>query len=389
VNDAFERRLADVVREYDAQGNHRTGTAVDAASLEWLAARVRAIGLEPQFEPLHLARVDVDGAYLKIGSRCIGGVPLFDGSFTPPAGIGGSLGLFGTTSEIGLAAAGKAVPGDWAHEHRPSLAQIRSSKHKAIVLVTCGDRAGLTLQNASSFRTPDGPPVIQVSSTEGAWLRAQASEERFASVVLDATRSAAESSNLLVELSGTEPRLPHVVITTPRTGWWQCASERGGGLACWLEMMSLLASSPRRRACHFAAFAGHELGLLGGHEYASRRPELLARAHWWLHFGANIGAAGQTFRIQASDAAAAGRAVEAFSAEGETSVERASPDLLPRGEAIVPHRAGIRYIAPICASDVFHHPSDRWPDVVDVSTIARCARACGRLGVDIASGNGE
>ena len=40
-----EKRIAAVIREYEAQGLHRTGTAVDDASGEWLAGRVREAGL--------------------------------------------------------------------------------------------------------------------------------------------------------------------------------------------------------------------------------------------------------------------------------------------------------------------------------------------------------
>jgi len=34
---ALEQRVASVLQAFDAQGNHRTGTAVDTASAEWLA----------------------------------------------------------------------------------------------------------------------------------------------------------------------------------------------------------------------------------------------------------------------------------------------------------------------------------------------------------------
>ena len=36
-SDMLELRLAELIEAYDAQGNHRTATAVDNASAEWLA----------------------------------------------------------------------------------------------------------------------------------------------------------------------------------------------------------------------------------------------------------------------------------------------------------------------------------------------------------------
>ena len=36
---ALEQRIAEIISAYDAQGNHRTGTAVDEASAEWLSSK--------------------------------------------------------------------------------------------------------------------------------------------------------------------------------------------------------------------------------------------------------------------------------------------------------------------------------------------------------------
>jgi hypothetical protein len=38
----MEGRVAEILQAYDGQGDHRTGTEVDAASAEWLAGEVRA-----------------------------------------------------------------------------------------------------------------------------------------------------------------------------------------------------------------------------------------------------------------------------------------------------------------------------------------------------------
>jgi hypothetical protein len=47
----------------------------------------------------------------------------------------------------------------------------------------------------------------------------------------------------------------------------------------------------------------------------------------------------------------------------------------PFGEAALVHRAGGRYVALVCDSDVFHNVADRWPEAVDVASLARYARA--------------
>lgn len=47
AEDPVEQRVSAIVRAYDAQGNHRTGTEVDTLSAEWLAAEVRRLGRHP------------------------------------------------------------------------------------------------------------------------------------------------------------------------------------------------------------------------------------------------------------------------------------------------------------------------------------------------------
>src|SRR5262245_13130172 len=75
-------RIRRIVREYEEQGFHRTATAVDERSADWLIAEVRRIGLAPAREPFTLDRIDpANGAILADGRR-IEGLPLFDGGFT-------------------------------------------------------------------------------------------------------------------------------------------------------------------------------------------------------------------------------------------------------------------------------------------------------------------
>jgi hypothetical protein len=73
--DALEQRVAGVIRAYDAQGNHRTGTEVDNASAEWLTNQVRQLGAQPSVEPFTINRVDPQSCYLRIAGRRTDGVP--------------------------------------------------------------------------------------------------------------------------------------------------------------------------------------------------------------------------------------------------------------------------------------------------------------------------
>ncbi|MGI8857512.1 MAG: hypothetical protein ACR2JW_17395 [Thermomicrobiales bacterium] len=70
------------MREYDAHGDRRTGTAVDRVSAEWSAEQVRDASAEPFLEPFALDRVDLVVCFLDIDGRRLDGLSAFDGGFT-------------------------------------------------------------------------------------------------------------------------------------------------------------------------------------------------------------------------------------------------------------------------------------------------------------------
>ena len=369
---------ASVVRQYDAQGEHRTATAGDSASATWLLELARRAGATAGLEPFALQRVDPLACHATIEGRRVDGVPLFDAAFTDARGITGRIGPLGSDAEIGLAESEPsrlAEPGP--SRRRAVLADVRASRHRAVVLVTRGSRPGLSLLNAPAFLEPSGPPTLQVSSAEAEWLGAAARSRATMTVVVQAQRTDAQGANVTAMIAGTDLTQRPLVVSTPRSGWWRCAAERGGGLACWVEVMRTLAqqSPSPRRTCLFVAFSGHEIGWLGMRDYLSRRAELPRVAHLWLHFGANIGAARQPNMVNASDDALEQWAASAMAGERLPLDARAPRGSTPFGEAAFVHRAGGRYVALVCDNERFHSPDDRWPDAVDVSALNGYARA--------------
>jgi hypothetical protein len=198
-------------------------------------------------------------------------------------------------------------------------------------------------------------------------------------VVAVAKRTQTEALNILASILGTSRALPPLVIMTPRSGWWTCASERGGGIACWLELMRALRETTARgwkpaRDVLFVASSGHELGQLGIEIHAERRPALIKHSRAWIHFGANIGAAqdpGNT--IQASDDEMEGILAERMAAAGLAIDRRVPRGTVPGGEAGVVHRGGGRYMSIIGRNALFHNPADRGPEAIDAGVIARFA----------------
>ena len=380
---ALEQRIADVIAAYDAQGNHRTGTSVDDASAEWLARQVQQLGVEAELEPFAFSRVDPQACYLHIADRRIEGVPLFDAAFTNEEGVRGRLGPLGSDAEIGLAETGAS------RAQAGSVAEARRSRHTAVVLLTRGSRPGLFLLNAGFFSKPSGPPMLQVSSVESEWLKEQAQHRAEVTLVAHASRTAAQAFNVTAKIAGSSPALAPLVLMAPRSGWWQCASEQGSRLACWLEAIRVLAAGKAARDAFFVALSGHEVGFLGIDPYIQRRADLVKRAHVWFFFGSDIGAPRQSNLIHASDDVLEGWIVRAMEKEGLVVNAKAPHDAVARAETRPVQQAGGRFVSVACSnSEVFHNVADRWPEAVDVATLARYATAIANGALELARQRG-
>jgi hypothetical protein len=365
--DGRQARIRAIIDAFEKQGFHRTATDVDRASADWLCREVEQAGLTPARESFSIDRVDlVDIAVVARGRR-IDGVPLFDGVFTDAAGIGGRLGALDSGDAIGLTQIAPNAAGAG-----PLAAARRANRHRAIVCVTRGGRPGLCPSNADAFEQPFGPPVVQVSSEESAFLDECAKQGTEVLVHAHVKRTASQALNVVTEIAGTDRSLPPLVVMTPRSGWWTCASERGGGIACWLELMRELRTPRPARDIMFVASSGHELGHLGINVFINRRPGIVSRSVGWMHFGANIGAAqdpGNT--VQASDDGFEAIQAEAMQAAGLRIDRRVPRGTVPNGEAEAVHRGGGRYVSIIGRNALFHNQADRGPDAVDPGVIAR------------------
>jgi hypothetical protein len=370
-------RIASLIQQYDSQGEHRTGTVTDHLSARWLARQVKALGLRATLTRFPLSRVDLHACYIQTPERRIDGLPLFDGTFTDATGLTGKLGAAGDDADFGLTIADQRVI---ASEGEALRVLRQSGQHTALLVVTQGLRSGLTPMNARRFTEPFGIPVLQISSEETTWLTQAAQQRQALRLVIHATRTAAEASNVVVRYPGTDPALPPLVVMTPRSGWWQCAAERGGGIACWLEALRAVQMHGAARSIIFVASSGHELGHRGLEAFIARHPALPKRAHAWIHFGANIGTARDTnVLLQTSDATLERLADAAMARAGTTVQRKHASGTVPGGEVRNIYERGGRYVSLIGSNAFFHHPGDRWPSEVDVMAVARYANAFAAL----------
>ena len=365
-------RVSLLLQEYDRQGTHRTGDRGDTASAQWLITEIRKWRVRGTLEPFSFERVVPTDNSLQFRNKRIDGVPLFDGTFTGPDGFFGKIGRPEDGTEVALVRADD-----------PQLEVLRrGGRHKALVAVASQASPGVSLLDATSFATPYGPPVLQVSNEQAAFLDEQAASQAGLKVVINAVREPAEAFNVVARVPGRDPSLKPLVVHAGRSAWFRGTGERGGGLVCWIELLRALMTGRPLRDVLFTATAGDELGHIGLQAFLSARPGLAKDAQAWLALGESLGASRVDGTVlYASSAELAQRAAEIL-AGGEVRVEETITKQRPPGGMSLVHDAGGAYAVLIGRANALARSSgDRWPQAVDVGDVLQFARAFVKVGL--------
>lgn len=381
----MQSRIAEIISEYANQGIHRSGTDVDNQSADWLMQRIKALGVTATDTAFSFQRVQPITTQLSFAGSTITGVPLYDCHYTDESGIKGSIGELGSHADIGVI---MALPIASSPNGRLVHAARMEGKHKAIVIVTDSQlpKDGVAPQNAEEFTTPFGPPVLQVANRHWPELQSAMKSEAVARLVLHCEYVEATARNVEAKVAGSNPDLAPLVVMTPRSGWWANASERGGGIAGFLEIMRAVNASAPRRDVIFTANTGHELGHTGLDLFLHENPGLIKDAHIWMHLGANFAAKfGSQVRLQYSDSDAVASLAPWLTANDVTPGIVTPMGQRPLGEARNVYDGQGRYVSILGRNGLFHHPADQWPHAVDVGLTTSWVKAFTQLATALAA----
>lgn len=372
----LKQRIITTIKEYDNQGIHRTGTQVDTQSAQWLASEIKKIGLEPYLDEFSLNRINIEEASVEVETQKIQGVPLFDCTYPKEEIIVGNLGNINEKNVIGITRVDNVKPQNLEK-------QRKNNPNVGTIVATQGLTPGLSLINAENFIKPFGPPTLQISSEYWPFLSSKIGTE--VTLRIKVNRNPTKAYNVITRLKGKDSRLAPLVIMTPRSGWWNCASERAGGIAILLEMMRVFYNAKPTRDVLFLANSGHELGHLGLDHYLEKNSSMIKEASSWIHLGANIAASAQNSRnnsvkpkilTQSSDAKIETLGLDSLAKYAIIPNLNISQGNRPLGEAKNIFDGGGQYFSIIgMANPLFHHPDDRWPGAIDVNNTVRITKA--------------
>ena len=365
------------IRGWDAIIDHRTGTAGDHETAEWLADNIRKTGAKPIFDTFPFTCRVLRECAIIVGDKRAEGIPLFDGGYTSAEGLSATLTALSDTvdSAIEESIAVTSFSSLGNDEATQQMHAARKGGYQAIVACSEAEDIvpGLALLNAPRYQQPYGRPVLQVGTQHREWLLAAAAERASAHFVAHVENEQTTVSNVQTRISGRNASLAPLVIMTPRSAWWTCTAERGGGIALWLACIRHFVREGCERDVIFTANTGHELGHLGLGHYLAQQPQLLKGAHAWIHFGANFAAVDCNIQYQAS-ANLMQLGLAALAAENIKPTTITSSDTRPLGEACSIYDGGGCYLSLLGDNRWFHHPDDRWPTTIDLERTEKLAR---------------
>jgi hypothetical protein len=369
--------LQQIIEEYDSLGVHRTGTAGDNQTTEWLLARLSALGVEAHAHAFTFPLLDVHTAEVEVQGRRLKGHAQMDAGLTAPRGVTGLLKPIGAAEPGCIAVLDQVVRGG-GHDLAPSVEHALAASAAALILVARHSHGSMVLTNAPNLSWPWPLPVLLVPAADAAsLLTATQGQNVTATVRVHGTRRVAQATNVVAYLpaSPSDETAAPFGLLTPKSGWYTCAAERGGGIAVWLQTLAALAELPRRpRPVMAVASSGHELGHCGLEAYLLDESERTVRVGMWLQLGASIGAAvNPVTNVFASDAELQAQLAACLEAEGVSGFRLQQPGFVAGGESRNISLRGERVAAIAGGHAFFHTPEDR-PDKVDVAALGRyCA----------------
>jgi hypothetical protein len=368
-----EQMLNDV-DAYDAMGEHRTATAGDHAASDWLRRRLEQAGMQAELQPFDVPLFVPHHCEVRVQGAAVPTFPAWPVRQTPIEGIAApqtpreAASLEGRIAVVRLPRA----TGLW---DTPGMGEVVLETcrrgPRAVIAVTEGPTGAVVAMNAAPARFDWPVPVVIAPGAQAERLSNWAVAGAPAVLACAGQFSpAARATNVVARRRGSGRT---IVVSTPKSGWFHCAGERGTGLAVFLDLAAWLARNSQADLV-FVAFAGHELDYLGGQMFLKAAAPAPGTVRLWLHIGANAamqplsvadGAArpapavspGRRVTASAGALAAAGRA---FTGEAGYGPPVEMTQLNAAGELSIIRKAGYGDLAGIIgANPLFHTALDR------------------------------
>jgi len=292
-----EGRVAADLERYIGFGSKQAGGPGDIACGEWLSSELEGLGFAIERQTLSVPFFEARRSELVCGAVK---ATVWPQPIVVPTGKGGITGRLvrvdcegRATGPLGGAIALVDLP---FGRLSTALAKPVSTPIKAafaagavaVVAITNGPTGKVIALNADGRKPMFAGPVALIAP-EGVHG------------FLDAAQSAANATLFLDGAGGHRPTFNFIgridrgksqwlAVSTPRSGWYGCAGERGPGIAAWLWLARWASAAVRDYNLAFVCNSGHEYENLGALESLKALAPKPGVTKLWLHLGANVAA---------------------------------------------------------------------------------------------------
>lgn len=285
--------LQAVLERYAGFGGKASGGPGDEACGAWLQDTLTREGYACARQDFETPFFGVRRATLSVGEARAEVIPQALVIQTGPGGLTAPLRPAEGRQDLTGAIALVVLPFKrWAGIADPRAAQPLADAFRrgaaAAVAVTTGPTGEAVALNVSTHRPGFARPVAILAPKDAAPFVLAAAEGRSATLLVDGDGGRRRAFNLIARLDRKAAKT--LIISTPRSGWFGCAAERGSGLAVWLGLAHWLARASLGVNVELVATSGHEYEYLGGEHYLAEAAPKPQTTRLWVHIGASAAA---------------------------------------------------------------------------------------------------
>lgn len=282
---------------YAGAGIKAAGGPGDRAVDHWLERELQAAGYQVGWHSIDVPFFTTRQASLRCAGDVAALLPQAVVTTTAEAGITAPLIRVDRENYATANVAGALVLVDLPAARWSSIAPLHAIlRHLAaqgalaLILITNGPTGGAIALNADAGGQNLGRPVAVLAPRDAAPFLLAAERHFPATLTLMGEGGTRPAYSLSARHGDARASGGAIAISTPKSGWFDCVGERGGGIALWLALARWAAAEGRARDFRFFANSGHEYGNAGMQHLLQTDAPSPAETRLWIHLGANVAA---------------------------------------------------------------------------------------------------
>lgn len=283
----MDEELTTLLSRHAGFGNKHSGSAGDMATAGWISSELETAGFQITQQPVTVPVNRVEHLSLTGGNFTLYAQPnMIPGTVTAPlVVIHDAVQASRASGAIAVLVLPYARHSTlWLPPVAPLIESVMTAGAKALIVLATGPSGDILGLNTYADRAYVPVPLVMGKPDELPQYLALAG--RTVTLSLQGHVEHVASPNVIAQRRAG-PRW--IAVSTPRTGFFSCLTERGSGTAAFLAMARRLPALYPDHSLFLMNTTGHELAFAGTHEALKLAPPP-KQTDVWVHIGATLAA---------------------------------------------------------------------------------------------------